>query len=166
MEDDEFLDLVNDDDEVIGQMHRSEVHEKHLKNYRAVNVFIVNSKGELWIPRRTAHKKLYPLGLDFSCAGHVQSGDSYEETLKKELMEELNIDTDTIKVRFLGKTTPRDDVSCFCMNYEIQSDVAPHYNPEDFIEYFWLRPSEVVRRIEAGEYAKSSLAPIIRRFYL
>jgi isopentenyldiphosphate isomerase len=166
MEDDEMLDLVNDDDEVIGQMHRTEVHGKHLKNYRAINLFIVNSKGEIWIPRRTAHKKLYPLGLDFSCAGHVQSGDTYEETLKKEVMEELNIDIDQVEVRFLGKMTPKDGLSAFSMNYEIRRNEAPQYNPDDFIEYYWLRPEAVIERIENGDLAKSSLAPAIQRFYL
>ena len=72
MEQDEYLDLVDENDVVIGRKLRSEVHAEKLKNYRAVNLFIVNSKGELWIPRRTAHKQLYPLGLDFSCAGTSQ----------------------------------------------------------------------------------------------
>lgn len=166
MEQDEYLDLVDENDVVVGCKLRSEVHAEKLRNYRAINLFIRNSKGELWIPRRTAHKRLYPLGLDFSCAGHVQSGDTYEQTLKKEVMEELNIDTDTVRVRFLGKTTPRDGVSCFQMNYEIESDEAPSYNPNDFIEYYWLKPEDVVRRVENGDVAKSSLVPLIRLYYL
>lgn len=166
MEQDEWLDLVDENDTVIGKKLRSEVHAEKLKNYRAINVFIRNSKGELWIPRRTAHKQLYPLGLDFSCAGHVESGDSYEKTLKKEVMEELNIDTDSVQVRFLGKTTPKDGTSCFQMNYEIESDETPNYNPDDFFESFWLVPEEVVRLVEDGDISKSSLVPLIRRYYL
>jgi hypothetical protein len=81
-------------------------------------------------------------------------------------MEELNLDTDTLPVRFLGKTTPKDGTSCFQMNYEIQFDEAPQYNPDDFTEAYWWTPEETVRRIEAGEYAKSSLAPSIRLYYL
>jgi isopentenyldiphosphate isomerase len=166
MEQEEWLDLVDENDNVIGCKLRAEVHAEKLKNYRAINLFIRNSKGELWIPRRTAHKKLYPSGLDFSCAGHVESGDTYEHTLKKEVMEELNINVDEHPVRFLGKTTPKDLNTCFAMNYELQLDEAPKYNPDDFTEAFWWTPEETVRRIESGEYAKSSLAPIIKRFYL
>lgn len=166
MEEDEWLDLVDENDVVIGKKLRSEVHAEKLKNYRAINLFIRNSLGQLWIPRRTAHKKLYPLGLDFSCAGHVESGHTYEQTLKKEVMEELNIDTDACEVHVLGKSTPYEGVSCFAMNYEIESDETPKYNPEDFIESYWLAPQEVVAKVEAGEIAKSSLAPLIRRFYL
>src|SRR3989338_8594042 len=148
MDQDEWLDLVNDTDMVIGKKLRSEVHAAGLHNYRAINLFLRNSTGELWIPRRTAHKKLHPLALDYSCAGHVQSGDTYEGTLKKEVMEELNMNTDEYDVRVLGKSTAHD------------------YNPDDFIEAAWRVPKEVVRAIEAGDKAKTSLAPLIRRFYL
>jgi isopentenyldiphosphate isomerase len=166
MEQDEWLDLVDESDNVIGRKLRSEVHAEKLKNYRAVNLFIRNSKGELWIPRRTAHKKLYPLGLDFSCAGHVESGSTYEETLKKEVMEELNIDISKVPVKVLGKVTPAEFNTCFSMTYEIKCDETPRYNPDDFVESFWLSAEEVVERFEAGEYAKSSLAPLVRHFYL
>lgn len=166
MDQDEWLDLVDEQDSVIGRKLRSEVHAEKLNNYRAINVFIHNSKGELWIPRRTAHKQLYPLGLDFSCAGHVESGSTYEETLKKEVMEELNLDTDKEDVVFLGRTTPRDGTSCFQMNYEIRRDVAPQYNPGDFIEAHWLTPQAVIEKIESGDIAKSSLAPLIKKYYL
>ena len=54
---DELLDLVDENDHVIGVMRRSEVYGKKLRNIRVINAFIVNSKGELWIPRRTAHKR-------------------------------------------------------------------------------------------------------------
>ncbi len=167
MEQEEWLDLADESDVVIGRKLRSEVHAEQLHNYRAINFFIRNSKGELWIPRRVASKVLFPLGLDFSCAGHVESGHSYEQTLKKEVMEELNIDTDAHEVRVLGKTTPYDCARiCFAMNYEIRSDEVPNYNPEDFFEYFWLTPEALLERIEKGDYAKTSLGPIVKRYYV
>ncbi|OGG53182.1 NUDIX hydrolase [Candidatus Kaiserbacteria bacterium RIFCSPHIGHO2_02_FULL_55_25] len=164
MEEDEYLDLVDENDSVIGRKLRSEVHAEKLRNYRAINLFIVNSKGELWIPKRTAHKRLYPLGLDFSCAGHVQSGDTYEQTLKKEVREELNIDIDKTQVRYLGKLTPVEG-SCFAENYEIRMDTAPAYNSDDFINYEWVAPAVLIKRLDAGEYAKSSLVKAVRKFY-
>jgi len=44
---DEYLDLVNENDEVIGRKLRSEIYAEHLSNFRVVNAFVVNSKGEL-----------------------------------------------------------------------------------------------------------------------
>src|SRR5437764_660506 len=92
MSDDEMLDLVDGTDTVIRSALRSEVYAKSLKYLRAANAFIVNSRGELWIPRRVATKKIFPLCLDMSIAGHVSSGETYDETFARETMEEVNLD--------------------------------------------------------------------------
>lgn len=46
----EILDVVNENDEVIGNMPRSEVCEKRLNNFRVINCFIKNNAGKLWTP--------------------------------------------------------------------------------------------------------------------
>ena len=46
----EILDLVNENDEIIGNMPRSEVYAKNLNNFRVINCFIKNKEGKLWIP--------------------------------------------------------------------------------------------------------------------
>lgn len=66
---DEYLDLVDPDDKVIGRKKRSEIYAEHNTNFRVVNLFIVNSKGEIWFPRRTEHKRIFPLCLDMSMGG-------------------------------------------------------------------------------------------------
>lgn len=164
---DEYLDLVDKNDKIIGKMRRSEVYAKNLSNFRTINVFLVNSKGEIWIPRRTAIKRVFPLCLDMSVGGHVESGETYDQAFKREVMEELNIDTDKVDHRILGKVTPhKNDISCFSTIYEIKSDRTPDYNRGDFIEYFWLTPAEVINKIKQGDRAKSDLPKLIRIFYL
>lgn len=163
---DEILDLVDENDNIIGQKPRSEIYAEHLSNFRVVNAFIVNSKGEIWIPRRAAHKRIVPLGLDMSMGGHVASGETYEQALKRETAEELNIDTDKVEIKFLGHLTPmKDGTMCFMKVYEIKMDQAPEYNPHDFTEYFWLKPEEIIDRIEKGDKAKSDLIKLIKIFY-
>lgn len=134
---DEYLDLVDENDVVIGKKLRSEIYAEKLSNYRVANAFIVNSKGEMWIPRRTADKKIYPSCLDMSVGGHVESGEGYDETFKREVAEELNIDTDKVECRLLGHLTPKNAGVSSNMNlYEIKMDEAPDYNKDDFVEYF------------------------------
>ncbi len=89
MNTEEYLDLVDENDVVIGREKRSVVHKKRLNNFRVINVFIVNDEGKLWIPRRTAEKVNNPLALDMSVGGHVESGSTYEETFARETKEEL-----------------------------------------------------------------------------
>jgi isopentenyl-diphosphate delta-isomerase len=162
----EYLDLVDAEDVVIGKKLRSEVYAECLSNFRVINAFVINPKGELWIPRRAADKRIFPLCLDMSVGGHVESGESYEETFKRETSEELNLDIDQISHKLLGKLTPETDgVSAYMQVYEIKLDEAPPYNPADFVEYFWLTPAEALRRISEGEKAKGDLPTLIKKFY-
>ncbi len=157
---------IDEQDQVIGQMKRSEVYVQHLSNFRVINAFIVNAKGELWIPRRTANKKIFPLCLDMSVGGHVESGDTYEETLKRETQEELNIDTDKKHIRFLGHASPeKDGVSAHMHVYELFSEETPDYNRNDFVESFWLTPEAFFERIKNGDKTKEDLPKLIQLFY-
>lgn len=163
---DEFLDLVNLHDGVIGRERRSQVYAQGLSNFRVINAFIVNSKGELWIPRRTATKRIFPLSLDVSVGGHVESGETYEQAFKRETKEEINLDLKIIPYTFLGHLTPqKHKVSAFMNVYEIQSNFTPYYNKDDFVEYFWLRPEQLLKRINEGEKSKSDLPKLVRIFY-
>ena len=107
---DEYLDLVNIQDEIIGKKLRSTVYAEGLSNFRVVNAFLVNPQGQLWIPRRSLNKRLFPGGLDVSMGGHVESGETYEEAFKRELDEELNMKADEISWQHLGYLTPQDGV--------------------------------------------------------
>ena len=168
MQTDEILDLVNDNDEIIGSMERGEVYKNNLNNFRVINCFIKSSEGKLWIPLRQHNKRMFPNSLDVSCGGHVSSGESYLDAFKKEMREELNIDTDTIQYKVLGKCNPEvDNVSAFMTVYEIVQDVAPEYNPDDFQSYEWIAPKDLVKDTEDGtRKSKDDLPKLVRKFYL
>lgn len=164
---DEYLDLVNAQDEVIGKKLRSEVYTEGLSSFRVVNAFLVNSEGKLWIPRRTAHKRIFPLCLDVSMGGHVESGETYDDSFKRELSEELNIDAEKTSWKLLDHLTPdKDKVSAYMNVYEIRTDKVPNFNTDDFIEYFWLTPKELLEKIAEGERAKGDLPTLVKIFYL
>lgn len=164
---DEYLDLVNEHDEVVGRKLRSEIYNEGLSNFRVVNAFVVNSEGKLWIPRRAADKRVFPLCLDMSMGGHVESGETYDQTFKREMQEELNIDTDSTPWKMIGHLTPEANGMSAHMNvYEIRTNESPNYNSSDFTEYFWLMPTEILERIERGDSAKGDLPKLVQHFYL
>ncbi len=157
--DDEILDLVDENDQVIGTILRSDtIGGRHEGFLRAAELLIINNKGELWIPRRQMHKRIAPGGLDFSAAGHVSSGDDYERTLTKEVKEEINMDLEESRLEFLKKFHPQPGLPpYFRAVYLYHSNEVPSYNPDDFSEYFWFTPKELLARMKNGELGKESL---------
>jgi 16S rRNA (adenine1518-N6/adenine1519-N6)-dimethyltransferase len=85
--------LVDAEDRVIGDAARAEVHANNLR-HRAVHIFLFNKAGELFLQKRSARKDRHPLVWDSSAAGHVDVGESYEESAARELREELGVAAD------------------------------------------------------------------------
>lgn len=163
---DELLDIVNNNDIVVGAELRSVIYQQKMKHFRVINALIVNDDGKLWIPKRTATKALFPSCLDMSVGGHVQSGETYDQAFERELQEELRLSCLDIDYEIKAYLSPlKHNVSAFMMVYEIKSNIAPHYNPEDFCDYSWVTPSELLQQIESGKPAKSDLAKIIKILY-
>jgi isopentenyl-diphosphate delta-isomerase len=160
---DELLDIVNENDLVIGQEWRSTVYAHKQNNFRVINAFLINTRGQLWIPRRTHFKQLFPLALDASVGGHVMAGEIYEHALIRETQEELGIHLSSTDYYFKGKLNPSQHaVSAFMYVYIIPTDTVPPYNRHDFCDFFWLTPAELLERLEQGELAKGDLAKIVR----
>lgn len=84
----EYMDIVNEDDEVIGRDTRERVHARH-EIHRGVHVFVVNRAGELLLQRRAKSTRDYPDHWDASAGGQVCSGETYEQAAIRELDEEL-----------------------------------------------------------------------------
>lgn len=89
----EPLDIVNENDEVIGNATREEIHSDIANQpiHREVAVLIYDSKNRILMQQRSAAKKTHPLIWSISAAGHVLSGQKPEDTAKEELKEELGL---------------------------------------------------------------------------
>lgn len=86
----EIFDIVNDNDEVIDQKPRREVHRLGLK-HRAVHIIVTNAKGDVFMQKRSMRKDSSPGLWDTSAAGHVDSGEDYDTCSIRELREEIGL---------------------------------------------------------------------------
>jgi 16S rRNA (adenine1518-N6/adenine1519-N6)-dimethyltransferase len=89
--------VVDENDTVQGYATRAEVHGNNLR-HRAVHIFIFNQSGDLYLQQRSRWKDRHPLKWDTSAAGHVNAGETYDETARRELKEELNVDVPLEKI--------------------------------------------------------------------
>ncbi|GGR24973.1 NUDIX hydrolase [Deinococcus ruber] len=161
---DERIDLLDDAGTVIGTAWRSQVGEH--RNIRSVNGFLRNSVGDLFIPKRTAHKSHFPSALDFSVGGVVQAGEHFDDAFRREAQEELLLDVDALGFQMLAEFSPHGTgLSSFMRVYEIQTDDTPHLNPDDFSGGEWLSPAALLLRLKHGQAAKGDLRPVVERLY-
>lgn len=97
----EFLDILNEKGEALGvKKSREEAHEKGYW-HRVVHIWIMNSKGQILIQKRSAKKISDPNLWAISCEGHVSAGASVVESVLKELDEELGLTFKEADLRFL-----------------------------------------------------------------
>lgn len=92
----EMLDVVNDEDMIIGQESRLLVHEKGLQ-HRGVHVFLFTVDGKMLVQKRSADRASSPSLLDCSVSEHVQAGESYLEAAMRGMKEELGVEGIEIK---------------------------------------------------------------------
>jgi isopentenyl-diphosphate delta-isomerase len=165
---DELLDIVNEQDQVVGTMWRSQAYAQNkLASLRAVWLLIKNQDGQFWIPKRSATKASSPNSLDGSTVGHVSSGETYEQAMIREVAEELNFDISQMPYKVVGKLTPQTGSISFIQIFELQvpNRFIIDYNKNDFSEFFWLTSQEIIQKFEDGQKMRKTLAAIIRTFY-
>ncbi len=90
MSDEEIVVVVNERNQITGSTTRAQMRKERLI-HRATYIFVFNSAGELFVQERTLGKDMYPGYHDLAAGGVVQHGESYEESAKREVEEELGI---------------------------------------------------------------------------
>ena len=87
---DELFDVIDEDDQVIGQEMRSVVHQRGLW-HRGVHVLLFTRDGRLLVQQRSKTKSQSPLTFDCSVSEHVQAGENYHNAAIRGLLEELGL---------------------------------------------------------------------------
>ncbi len=155
----ERLDLVDENDQVIGTILREEIPSllsgDKVGMVRSSSVFIVNDEGKLWVPKRGPHKKIAPNGLDFSAGEHVMAGESYAQAAVRGMQEELGVTVLEKDLQHIGTVSNKPvGLPYFNALYIFQSNAIPDYNKDDFVSFAWMSPEELQTHLETGSPAK------------
>lgn len=140
----EIFDVVNERDEVIDRQPRSEVHARGLP-HRAVHVLVFNSRGQIFLQKRSMKKDRQPGVWDSSTSGHVDAGEDYDACAVRELREEIGLSL-TQPPRRLFKIDACEETDAeFVWIYRCENEGPFTLHPDEIDEGGWFTPAEVTR---------------------
>ena len=170
----EVFEIFDEDNQLIGTAPRSEVHRKGLY-HRAVNVFIVNSQGYIFLQKRSEKKDTSPGYWCYGAGEHLKPGESYIDGALRGLKEELGLENaNAIELRGpkLFHLEHENGIvdNEFDALYVVVSDGPFHLDKEEVSECMFFKPDEIDRYIEDGtmDFTKVFLLewPEFKKYYL
>ncbi|MBV2156082.1 NUDIX hydrolase [Kitasatospora sp. SUK 42] len=146
----ELLDIVDENDRVIGTALRGEVYRRGL-THRCVFILVRDPAGRIFVHRRTDTKLFAPGAYDMFVGGVVGSGETYAEAAVREAEEELGVHG--IAPRPLLKFLFRDDrLSWWCDLYEAEWDGPVDPQESEVAWHAWLTPAELAERLDRDTF--------------
>ena len=149
----EWFDVVNDRDEVVGRATRREVHARGLL-HRAVHVLVFDQAGRIFLQKRSMKKDMSPGLWDSSCSGHLDSGEDYDAAATRELGEEIGVfgahstGSGPAKLERWFRLEAREETAQeFCWVYRLRHNGPFVLHPDEIDTGEWLAPAELDRRI-------------------
>ena len=103
----EIFDIVDENNNVIGQADRTKCHSDKSLIHRVAHVIVVNAKGDIFLQKRAGNKDIQPGKWDTSVGGHLSRGETYLCAALRETEEELGFRPENID--FLYEYIMRSD---------------------------------------------------------
>lgn len=146
----ELLDVVDENDRVVGVKTRGEIHARGLM-HRAVHILVFNRRGEVFLQKRSMSKDEQPGKWDSSAAGHVDSGEQYLDCACRELGEELGIAVEQPPQPLFKLPASNLTGNEHCRVYRYRHDGPLELQPDEIDAGAWLDPAEMDRRVAAQD---------------
>ena len=146
----EVFDVVDVNDKVVGQASRREVHQNKNLIHRSVGIAVFNSNSKIFLQRRSLTKDTDALLWTISCSGHVLKGENYEETARRELLEELGIEDTGINflTKYIYKGENETEITSL---FKALYDGEIILQTEEILEGKFFSKEDLLRATASGE---------------
>lgn len=159
---DELVIIVDRDNNVVGSATRGKMRADRLP-HRCAYILVFNSRGELYVQKRTVIKDIYPGYWDPAAGGVMQVGESYEESAAREVGEELGVRGVALRPLFdMWFEDERSAVWGRAFTCVYDGPLELQVEEVQFVEL--MTPSDVLRRAADGERFTPDGLLVVERF--
>ncbi|MBD2785484.1 NUDIX hydrolase YfcD [Xenorhabdus sp. DI] len=149
----EWIDIVNEDNEVIAQSTRQQMRAQNLR-HRATYIVVHDGMGKILVQHRTETKDFYPGKLDATAGGVVTQGETFLDAARREAEEELGIAGVPFAEHGLFYYE-EDNCRIWGGLFSCVSHGPFALQEEEITAVYWLTPEEITARCD--EFTQDSL---------
>lgn len=154
---DEILDIVDENDEVIGQAPRGEAYAHGLR-HRCVSILARDAEDRIFVHRRTPTKLVFPSLYDMFVGGVVGAGESYDEAALREAEEELGVSGLPQPVPLFKFLYENGSQTWWSYVYQVRCELPVNPQVEEVAWHDFLPEAELERRLTQWEWVPDGLA--------
>ena len=165
----EIIDILDEtSSEITGKtISKNEAHKTGIW-HGAIHVIIVNNAcNKTLLQKRCAKKQLYPNTWDIAVGGHIRAGESDYTSARRELEEELGLNSSDYEIKFIEKVKESLNHNCIISNeyvsiFVIVADIDVnkiHLQTDEVSTVRWFTKKELSDLIN-----KNNIIPHIREF--
>lgn len=157
----EYSDILTPDGKLTGEKRPRDAAHKDGDWHQSVHVWIINSKGELLIQKRSPNKPNSPNLWDISVGGHILAGDKPIDSALKEIKEEIGLEVGEKDLKYLfsvkrssiqnqGKYFNNEFEQVFLLKKDL--DLAKiNFQKEEITELKFIPWQELKKKIESKD---------------
>ncbi len=161
----ESLDIINENDEVVGSATRDEVYAQKLR-HRIVHVMLRDSNGKLLLQKRSGEVSFKPGHWVTSAGGHVRSGESFEQAALREMSEEIGVSI-PLEMKFKDQyISVEQQIPKILETFEGSYSGTLRLDPNEVAEAVYFTVPEIQTMIENGEKFHPELLFLFYKHYL
>lgn len=152
----EYFDVLNENGEYTGKIETREKCHREGLMHKAVAIFIINSKNQVLLQKRSKKQKMWPDMWDLSSGGHVDAGELGFQAIMREVKEELGIQVNKNEITFIGaafSTNLKENIinkhinEYYIINKEIDEKKLT-LQEDEVSEVKWMDKDEIIKRIK------------------
>jgi len=154
----EYVILVDQDDNPIGKEDKVKCHLPNGKLHRAFTALIFNGDGKLLLTKRSEGKMLWPNDWDGTVASHPKESETYVSSAERRMPEEIGI---SCKMNYVNKFeyhVPYKDIGseneiCGTLIGMVDSFDNSCMIKDEISEVKWINPDELKNELEQNRDA-------------